>query len=99
MTNSETSGPVTVWRRSKEIVFQQMDDELLAVDAQAGQCYSLNESAGRVWSLIETPASLATICAQLCTEYNVDEQTCMNEVGAVLQGLRTAGLVESDGNG
>jgi hypothetical protein len=45
--------------------FSQLDDELLAIDAQAGYCYSLNETAGRVWDLIATPMSLDAICAQL----------------------------------
>jgi len=85
--------PDTILRRAKEIVFQQFDDELLAVDAEASVCFSLNESAGRIWALIEAPTTLRTICTQLCSEYDVDEEICFREVSAVLQQLSQASLV------
>jgi hypothetical protein len=87
----------TIVRRGKDIPFSQLDDELLAIDAQAGYCYSLNETAGRVWDLIATPMSLEAICAQLRKEYTVDEQTCRREVTTLLQGLCDAGLVQVAG--
>ena len=87
----------TIVQRGKDIPFSQLDDEMLAIDAQAGFCYSLNESAGRVWDLIATPMSLEAICAQLQREYAVDEQTCRREVTTLLQGLCDAGLVQVAG--
>lgn len=95
MTNTSPVQPTTVFRRKVELPFSQLDDELLAVDAQAGYCYSLSETAGRVWDLIATPMSLAAICAQLGREYAVDEQTCQRQVVALLQSLREAGLAEA----
>jgi hypothetical protein len=87
----------TILKRGKDIPFSQLDDELLAIDAQAGYCYSLNETAGRVWDLIVAPISLEAICAQLRREYAVDEATCHREVTALLQGLCDAGLVQLAG--
>ena len=84
----------TVIKRAKEILFQQFDDELLAVDAQGSVCYSLNESAGRIWAFIESPTTLGAICAQLTAEYDVDEVTCLQEVSSVLGELREAGLIQ-----
>lgn len=90
--------PNTVIRRAKAIVFQQFDDELLAVDAETNICFSLNESAGRIWALIEGPQTLAAICAQLSIEYEVDDETCRREVSNLLRGLSGAGLVRIDHN-
>lgn len=87
----------SILQRGKDIPFSQLDDELLAIDAQAGYCYSLNETAGRVWDLLATPMSLEAICAQLRRVYVVDEQTCRREVTALLQGLCDAGLVQVAG--
>ena len=87
----------SIVQRGKDIPFSQLDDELLAIDAQAGYCYSLNETAGRVWDMIATPMSLGAICAQLRREYAVDEPTCRREVTALLQGLCDAGLVQVAG--
>lgn len=86
----------TVIQRGKNVPFSQLDDELLAIDAQAGYCYSLNETAGRVWDLMAVPLPIKAICAQLCQEYTVDEATCLREVIALLQGLGEAGLVKLD---
>jgi hypothetical protein len=95
MDDSSTIQATTIVHRGKDIPFSQLDDELVAIDAQEGYCYSLNESAGRVWALIASPMSVSAICARLCQEYKVDEQTCLREVSAVLQGLRDAGLVRT----
>ncbi len=89
--------PTTILQRSKDIAFSQLDDELLALDAQAGYCYSLNETAGRVWDLIAAPVSIEAICAQLQREYAVDEPTCRGQVIALLQGLCDAGLAQVAG--
>lgn len=95
MGDSREIQPTTTVRRGKDLSFRQLDDEIVAIDEQAGYCYSLNESAGRIWELIATPLSLESICAKLRAEYKVDEQTCMRETIAVLQGLRDAGLVDT----
>jgi len=84
----------TVVRRGKEVLFSQLDDELLAIDAEDGFCYSLNETAGRVWDLIATPLPVAAVCARLCKEYAVDEATCLREVTNLLQRLSASGLVQ-----
>ena len=86
--------PQSIVRRGRDIPFSELDDELLAIDAQAGYCYSLNESAGRVWSLISAPIEVSEICARLRLEYVVDEATCLEEVLGLLQGLAEAGLVQ-----
>jgi hypothetical protein len=87
----------SIVQRGKDIPFSKLDDELLAIDAQAGYCYSLNETAGRVWDLIAAPTSFDAICAQLRREYAIDEPTCRNQVTTLLQGLCDAGLVQVSG--
>ncbi len=84
----------SIVQRGRDVPFSQLDDELLAIDAQAGYCYSLNETAGRVWALIEAPIAVSAVCARLRQEYEVDEVTCEHEVIALLQGLCGAGLVQ-----
>ena len=34
--------PDHIVQRAKEVLFSRLDDELLAIDAQAGFCYALN---------------------------------------------------------
>ncbi|MGO8833961.1 MAG: PqqD family protein, partial [Roseiarcus sp.] len=37
-------------------------------------------TASRIWELLETPKTVAQLCAQLCEEFEVDEPTCEAEV-------------------
>jgi hypothetical protein len=85
-----------ILRRKKAIPFSQLDDELLAIDSQAGYCYALNETSGRIWDLMETPIDFDGLCSQLQREYVVDKDTCVREVTGFLEDLRKAGLVEID---
>jgi hypothetical protein len=81
-------------KRAKDIPFSLLDDELLAIDSQAGYCYSLNETAGRVWDLIVSPLSIDAVCTQLRSEYAVDDATCLHEVTVLIRALHEAELVE-----
>ena len=84
----------SIVKRGKDVPFSQLDDELLAIDAQAGYCYSLNETAGRVWELMAVPMPVSAVCAQLRQEFAVDEATCLRETLALLQALCDAELAQ-----
>jgi len=87
--------PETIVRRAREIPFSRLDDESLAIDSQAGFCYSLNETGAVVWDLLAEPVKVADLCARLRQEFNVDEARCLADVTELLQSLREAGLVEA----
>ncbi|MDQ1301198.1 MAG: hypothetical protein QG637_1119 [Chloroflexota bacterium] len=78
-------------------MFSKLDDEMLAIDAQAGYYYSLNESAGRVWEMIAEPVAVGAVCAQLRREFAVAPEACTRDVLGLLQGLHDAGLVQVQG--
>lgn len=85
--------------RTKDVLFSNLDDELLAIDSQAGFCYSMNATAGRVWDQITTPISVSAICSQLLTEFEVDEELCQQEVLTLLHKLQESDLIQvQDGN-
>ena len=93
----ETIGPSTLLHRAKDMPFSQLDDEFLAVDAQAGYCYALNETASRVWDLLAEPVSFGDLCTRLCREFAVAEAVCAREVKGLLRGLHEAVLVQIGG--
>ena len=86
--------PASRVRRSGPVVFTRVDQEMLAIDARLGECFSLSETAGRVWELIREPISLAEICQQLRREYAVDATICEQDVRELILALTEAGLVE-----
>ena len=80
--------------RRVEPLFTHLDDELLALDPQAGLCFSLNVTAARVWQLIDDPTSLDAICRRLVNEFDVDDDTCLRGVAELVSELEAAGFVE-----
>lgn len=83
----------TVVRRRSEPVFTRLDDELLALDPNVGKCYSLAGSATRVWELIESPIAIGTVRDRLVQEFDVDRDTCLADLLALMHDLDEAGLV------
>ena len=77
-----------------DIPFSKLNDEMLAIDQNAGYCYSLNAPAARVWDLIVIPMSVDSICAVLCKEFAIDYDTCLRDVSDLLAAMREAGLIK-----
>jgi hypothetical protein len=84
----------TVVRRVDGIPFTHLGDELLAVDAEAGYVYALNETGGTLWNLLQTPLAVRQLCDRIRETYDVDEPTCRTAVTEALEALQKAGLVE-----
>jgi Coenzyme PQQ synthesis protein D (PqqD) len=68
-------------------------EEAVLMSVTAGRYYGLNAVASRIWELLETPKTIAQLCAQICEEFEVDAQTCMSEVLKFVQNLIDNGLV------
>ncbi len=83
----------TRFSRSPRVHFGELHDEWLAIDADAGYCYSLNQTGGYVWQLLAQPVTVAEICAALCREFEVEMETCRRDVEALLGELEKRGLV------
>ena len=85
--------PGSTIQRTKDILFNRIDDELLAIDARAGYCYSLNESASRAWELISSPMRVETVCRQLLEEFDIDKAACERDISELFERLHEAGLI------
>jgi hypothetical protein len=93
MNNQQISAN-TLLHRASGIVFSKLDDEMLAIDAEAGYCYSMNVTAERIWQLLDNPLSAGELCHRLCEEFAVDIATCQSDVFPLLSKLSDAGLIK-----
>ncbi len=85
--------PSSVAARCQGLVFTLVDDDLIGLDSEKGLVHSLNETAARVWEIVERPTSVGVICDTLEHEYEVDPAVCAEQVTLLLDELRRAGLV------
>ncbi len=70
----------SVIARNEDIYTGQIDDELVMVSINTGNYFVLNLTAHRIWEILESPLSVAEICAKLMEEFEVDLHTCQAEV-------------------
>jgi hypothetical protein len=81
-------------QRAPNITFEPFDNEWLAIDGVSGFCYSLNDTAGRVWAGLEAPATVQAVAQQVCARYAVDAATCQADVLALVEQLLEYQLVQ-----
>lgn len=86
-------------RATANFVDAMVDDEMVFMDVSRGWFYSLRETGLRAWELLgedEAGTTLDDIVSALCEEYDVDRETCVRDITALLNDLVEAGLVEID---
>lgn len=83
----------TIVARNPSILFNDFDDGLMMMDIDSGNYFDIDSVGGRIWSLIETPATLDTICESLVAEYDVEADVCRSETIGFIGELVEKGLV------
>jgi hypothetical protein len=72
----------------------QVDGDLVALHIENGTYYSFNETAARIWALLDRPRSVSELCATLAAEFEIDAQACAGDVLLLLRDLEKDGLVD-----
>jgi hypothetical protein len=86
----------TMLSRDSEILHAAVNtDELVMLSISASRYYGLNSVAARIWELLETPMTVAQICARLCEEFEVDVQECQTAVLKFANELVDNGVVHA----
>lgn len=90
--------PTSRIRRSDaDFVDAMVDDEIVFMDVAHGWFYSLRETGLRVWELIEegdSGVTVESVVSQLCQEFDVDPDTCLEDLATCLKEMSEAGIVE-----
>ena len=87
------AGPDVLVRNDAELLTTVVDGELIGMSVEQGACYGLNGVGTRIWELLAEPRSIANLCEQLTSEYDVDADQCLREVLDLVEELRAEGLV------
>ena len=81
--------------RSEGAVQAEADGRVIAFNIQKGRCYEFNSVAAQIWTMLNRPTRIGTVCDQLIAQYDVEPKNCQNEVLALLTELRGISLVEA----
>lgn len=83
----------TVVVQSRDPVAVEVDQTVVMIGLEQGKYYGLEGVGGRIWELVKEPRSVQDVCAVLAREFEVDPETCLNEVVAFLDALAREKLV------
>lgn len=83
-----------IYRRSIDLLEAEVGDDLVALDAEGGNCFGFNAVAANVWKQLETPKSFDAIKQYLLQAYDVEEGQCAAELEELMHQLVAKGLVD-----
>jgi hypothetical protein len=72
----------------------EVDGDLVALHIENGTYYSFNETAARIWALLDRPKSVSELGAALGAEFEVEPQDCAEQILLLLRDLEKDGLVD-----
>jgi hypothetical protein len=79
---------------TKEAVHCDLEEEVVILGLKDGVYYGLNPVGSFIWKLIQKPVSFKEIKEAVLAEYDVEEETCENDLQELLGDLLEKGLIE-----
>ena len=83
----------TIINKNLEIDDTDLDGEKVMMSLDKGEYFMMNEVGSRIWEIISEPINVRRIIDTLCSEYEVDEETCKDTVVEFLGRLNNADLI------
>lgn len=78
-----------------QVMARQVGDEAVILDLGSGTYFGLDPVGARTWQLIGEGLTISEICEQLLAEYEVARVDLERDVGALIDELRSRGLVST----
>lgn len=82
---------------NKQQVSGDLGEEAVILNLEDGVYYGVNSVGSRIWSEIQQPRTLQQLLGTLTDEFEVDPDTCLNDIRTFLQQLADKGLVQIQG--
>jgi hypothetical protein len=79
-------------KQADRYIETQIDDEIVLMDLDSGNFFSLTDSAVAVWTLIDGTRDRDAIVAALCAEYACEADAIAGDVDAFLAQVGGAGF-------
>jgi hypothetical protein len=83
----------TSLRRNPEMVYNEMDGEIVMMSIENSEYYGLDPVASRIWELLEFPATIDELIGKLLLEYEVSRETCEKDVLAFSEELLEKNII------
>jgi hypothetical protein len=79
------------------IVASDIDNEKVMMSVEKGNYYGLDPIGSRIWDLMGKPVKVADLIDTLLLKYDVERETCKQDVIVFLEELRKEGILQVEG--
>jgi hypothetical protein len=79
--------------RARNIVFSDLDNELIMISPEAGKVFSLNVVARHAWMAMAEPITFGALCDSLHAAFEVGLRQCADDVAELVGNLKDLGLL------
>lgn len=90
----ELALPVNRFEAIKDHLYSEIKGEGVILSLKNGKYYGINSVGSSIWQAIQNPATLPEIENAITQEYEVDQETCRQEVLTFLERMVNEELVE-----
>ena len=80
--------------KDPELVWVEVQDEVVVLDTRTSRYLSLNESAAKLGSALGTGTSQEEMVSLLLERYGIDEETATRDVASFVEALREQDLLD-----
>lgn len=80
--------------QGKGYIASDMGEEKVMLSIENGKYYNLGEIGGAIWDLMQAPTTVNDIVSSLIADYNVEKETCEEQVITFIHQLLKEGIVE-----
>lgn len=79
--------------RSRHLASRRLEDETIVMSVRSSTLYTLNESATRIWEAADGQTLIEQIAQVVVEEYDVDYDTAVKDILALVRRLVDDGLL------
>jgi len=80
-------------KRSLDIIFSNIGEEIVMMDTQSGEYFHVKNTAFDIWQLLETPTTFGLLCGQLSNFYDASMDVITTETSTFMREMEAASLV------
>ncbi len=91
---STTFSSATLLQRNPDMVAANLDGDLVMMNEKLGRYYGISGVGARAWELLETPSTIDDLVEAICQEYEIDSETCQQDISRFAQDLMKVNLIE-----
>jgi hypothetical protein len=82
------------WKTSPKVLSSKLDEEVILMSIEADSYFGVDPVGSYIWELLaKNPATIEELVIMLMDEYEVDENTCKNDVEFFISEMSTRNLI------